>query len=193
MKRILIAAALAVAAIGSAQAQGGSAFADFVRINTPICQQAAQYAQEGQQAQRAGDELFFGKPRSVEIAAGLDPFMTQMMRNAAAYGFAHPHDDPNAAGAAAVGECVASVKSYAADAVPLAQRLKDTRHLEVGMTKDQVRASMGNPCGPCYGTTHNSWGDTWEYNAFGTGSQGIGNGTIVYFDAGGKVTGWSSP
>ena len=60
-----------------------------------------------------------------------------------------------------------------------------------GITKDEVRASWGNPCSYCYGTTHNSWGDSWEYNVFGSGSYGAGNGTYVYFDGSGHVTGWS--
>lgn len=60
-----------------------------------------------------------------------------------------------------------------------------------GMTKAQVRASWGTPCGLCYGTTQSSWGDTWEYNPLGYGS--YSTGTIVYFDSAGRVRGWFSP
>lgn len=60
-----------------------------------------------------------------------------------------------------------------------------------GMTKEEVRASWGEPCWHCYGTRKASWGDMWEYNVFGSGSYGIGNGTYVYFDAGDRVTQWS--
>ena len=58
-----------------------------------------------------------------------------------------------------------------------------------GMTKDQVLASWGPPCWWCHGTSENSWGDTWEYNAFG--SSGYGRGTLVFFDSAGKVREWS--
>jgi outer membrane protein assembly factor BamE len=57
-----------------------------------------------------------------------------------------------------------------------------------GMTKDDVRASWGIPCGYCPGTRENSWGDTWEYNVFGTA---YGIGTLVFFDKNGRVSGWS--
>lgn len=60
-----------------------------------------------------------------------------------------------------------------------------------GMTKEQVKASWGEPCGYCYGTTNNSWGDSWEYNSFGTGYYGIGRGKYIYFDNAGRVKGWS--
>lgn len=60
-----------------------------------------------------------------------------------------------------------------------------------GMTKQDVVAAWGNPCGYCYGTTHNSWGDSWEYNVFGSSSYGIGNGKYVFFSSDGLVTGWS--
>lgn len=60
-----------------------------------------------------------------------------------------------------------------------------------GMTKEEVRASWGDPCGYCYGTRSASWGDTWEYNVFGSGSYGAGNGTYVFFDQSDRVTGWS--
>lgn len=58
-----------------------------------------------------------------------------------------------------------------------------------GMTKEQVRASWGDPCWYCYGTRRASWGDSWEYNIFGT-SRGIG--TVVYFDSADRVRGWSN-
>jgi hypothetical protein len=122
-----------------------------------------------------------------------DAFMRQMMKNAAAYGFKHPHGEAVAVGKAAVDACIASVKSYNAEAAPLAEREKGSHRLTVGMTKAEVRASLGDPCGTCYGTRHNSWGDTWEYNVFGSSGMGIGSGTIVYFDSSGRVTGWSSP
>lgn len=69
------------------------------------------------------------------------------------------------------------------------------KHGEImlGMTKAEVRAAWGDPCGWCYGTTHNSWGDSWEYNVFGTGSMGAGTGTIIYFDADGNVSAISGP
>lgn len=62
-----------------------------------------------------------------------------------------------------------------------------------GMTKEQVQASWGRPCGYCYGTTSSSWGDTWEYNPFGSAPMGAGSGTIVYFGSRGRVIGWSGP
>lgn len=65
-------------------------------------------------------------------------------------------------------------------------------YIKMGMTKEDVLASWGNPCGWCYGTTHNSWGDSWEYNVFGAGSYGVGSGTYVYFDRWGRVSGFSS-
>lgn len=58
-----------------------------------------------------------------------------------------------------------------------------------GMTKADVIASWGNPCWYCVGTTHNSWGDSWEYNIFGSAAPG--GGTYVFFNADGIVTGWS--
>jgi hypothetical protein len=58
-----------------------------------------------------------------------------------------------------------------------------------GMTKDEVRAAWGKPCGHCIGTRSASWGDTWEYNIFG--SSRPGSGTYVYFNPEGRVIGWS--
>jgi len=71
-----------------------------------------------------------------------------------------------------------------------AQAIKDGA-IMVGMTKDQVSASWGNPCGWCYGTRKSRWGDTWEYNVFGSSTMGIGNGHYVYFQNG-RVVGWSN-
>lgn len=58
-----------------------------------------------------------------------------------------------------------------------------------GMTKDDVRASWGDPCGYCLGTRSSSWGDVWEYNVFGSARPA--SGTYVYFDQRGVVVGWS--
>jgi outer membrane protein assembly factor BamE len=63
--------------------------------------------------------------------------------------------------------------------------------IKIGMTKDQVLASWGNPCWYCPGTRKNSWGDTWEYNPFGTGDLSIGAGTYLFFDEDGRLTAWS--
>ncbi|HKJ94857.1 MAG TPA: hypothetical protein VKA32_04430 [Gammaproteobacteria bacterium] len=65
--------------------------------------------------------------------------------------------------------------------------IKDGQIME-GMSKDEVRASWGDPCGLCYGTTSNSWGDSWEYGIPNSAS----TGQIVYFDPSGSVTGWSN-
>lgn len=62
-----------------------------------------------------------------------------------------------------------------------------------GMTKEEVRASWGDPCWYCRGTRERSWGDVWEYNVFGSGRYSAGSGTYVYFDQAGKVQDWSSP
>jgi len=49
-----------------------------------------------------------------------------------------------------------------------------------GMTKDQVRASWGKPCGNCTGTKiHDSGVESWEYQT-----------QVVFFDKNGKVTRW---
>lgn len=58
-----------------------------------------------------------------------------------------------------------------------------------GMTKEEVRASWGQPCSYCIGTRSASWGDTWEYNPFGSARPSAG--TLVFFDASGRVKGWS--
>lgn len=71
------------------------------------------------------------------------------------------------------------------------QRAVSLGQIMRGMTKAEVTASWGQPCGYCYGTRRNSYGDSWEYNAFGSGSYGAGNGTYVFFDSSGRVTGWS--
>lgn len=60
-----------------------------------------------------------------------------------------------------------------------------------GMTKEQVRAAIGEPCGYCYGTRTSSTGDTWEYNTFGTSIYGAGRGQYVFFNNKGKVIGWN--
>jgi hypothetical protein len=60
-----------------------------------------------------------------------------------------------------------------------------------GMSKEEVRASWGDPCWYCRGTRTASWGETWEYNVFGSGTYGIGNGTYIYFDERGLVREWS--
>lgn len=78
------------------------------------------------------------------------------------------------------------------DLAPDVRAAIEKEQIHKGMTKDEVAASWGYPCGYCYGTRQSSWGDSWEYNIFGTGSQGIGRGTYVYFGRDGRVTGWSN-
>ena len=56
------------------------------------------------------------------------------------------------------------------------------KEIMVGMTKEQVIASWGEPCWMCYGMRRSSSGDTWEYNPGGITSLGIGAGTYLYFD-----------
>lgn len=63
--------------------------------------------------------------------------------------------------------------------------------IKVGMTKNQVIASWGNPCSYCYGARNSSWGDTWEYNEFGSSSYGVGAGTYLFFSSAGILKGWS--
>jgi outer membrane protein assembly factor BamE len=63
--------------------------------------------------------------------------------------------------------------------------------IKVGMSKEEVIASWGQPCGYCYGTSQSSTGDSWEYNIFGTGSYGIGAGTYLFFDNRGILQYWS--
>lgn len=72
----------------------------------------------------------------------------------------------------------------------IAQAIKAGK-IRKGMTKEEVRASWGDPCWYCYGTKEASWGDSWEYNPFGTGRYSVGAGTYVYFDRSGKVINWS--
>ena len=74
---------------------------------------------------------------------------------------------------------------------PAIRQAIEQEKIRVGMTKQQVIAAWGPPCGYCYGTRESSWGDTWEYNVFGTTSSGIGRGTYLYFDRTGTLTGWS--
>lgn len=61
----------------------------------------------------------------------------------------------------------------------------------IGMTKEEVIASWGYPCGRCYGTRESSAGDWWEYNPFGSSSYGIGAGTHLRFDNSGRLKYWS--
>lgn len=63
------------------------------------------------------------------------------------------------------------------------------KKIKAGMTKDQVIASWGYPCGYCYGTRRSSWGDTWEYSVFGSSS--MGRGKYLFFDQSGVLTHWS--
>lgn len=63
--------------------------------------------------------------------------------------------------------------------------------ITIGMTKEQVVAAWGNPCGYCYGTRENSHGSVWEYNPFGTGRYSIGAGTYLYFGIDGKLRYWT--
>ena len=71
-----------------------------------------------------------------------------------------------------------------------------TDRLKVGMTKDEVRAALGNP----KGTTVTSQGtEIWQYNdnakawiPFYAVSGGKFNYTIITFDADGKVKEWST-
>ncbi len=72
----------------------------------------------------------------------------------------------------------------------------DSDKLKVGMTKDEVRAALGNP----KGTTVTSQGvEMWQYNdnekawiPFYAISGGKFKYTIVNFDTDGKVKEWSS-
>lgn len=63
--------------------------------------------------------------------------------------------------------------------------------IHVGMTKQQVLASWGEPCWWCYGTRQTSNGDSWEYNVFGSSYMGAGSGTYLYFDNNGILQFWS--
>lgn len=63
--------------------------------------------------------------------------------------------------------------------------------VHVGMTKQQVLASWGEPCWWCYGTRKTSNGDSWEYNVFGSSYMGAGSGTYLYFDNNGILKFWS--
>lgn len=68
----------------------------------------------------------------------------------------------------------------------ISQNIREGK-VSVGMTKEQVEVSWGKPCWYCYGTRESTYGDTWEYNIFGTGSYGIGTGTYVFFDRSDRV------
>jgi len=65
------------------------------------------------------------------------------------------------------------------------------KKIKVGMTKREVTAAWGNPCSLCYGTRKSSEGETWEYNTFGSGRHGIGNGTYLHFNRQGKLVYWN--
>ena len=66
------------------------------------------------------------------------------------------------------------------------------KKIRIGMTKKQVIAAWGSPCGYCPGTRTTSRGEWWEYNIFGTGSYGYGSGTYLLFDNRGLLTYWSN-
>jgi outer membrane protein assembly factor BamE (lipoprotein component of BamABCDE complex) len=83
---------------------------------------------------------------------------------------------------------------------PPAKKEKDNRpitdKLKVGMTKDEVRAALGNPKGT---TTSSAGTEIWQYNdnakawiPFYAVSGGKFNYTIITFDADGKVKEWST-
>jgi outer membrane protein assembly factor BamE (lipoprotein component of BamABCDE complex) len=68
--------------------------------------------------------------------------------------------------------------------------------LKVGMTKDEVRAALGNPKGT---TTSSAGTEIWQYNdnakawiPFYAVSGGKFNYTIITFDTDGKVKEWST-
>lgn len=63
--------------------------------------------------------------------------------------------------------------------------------ITIGMTKEQIIAAWGSPCGYCYGTRESSHGSIWEYNPFGTGRYSIGAGTYLYFGNDGKLRSWT--
>lgn len=63
--------------------------------------------------------------------------------------------------------------------------------IKIGMTQNEVIASWGHPCWYCSGTRENSWGDTWEYNPFGSGRYSAGSGTYLFFDQAGLLRTWS--
>lgn len=65
------------------------------------------------------------------------------------------------------------------------------KQIMVGMTKQQVIASWGEPCWWCYGTRQSSVGDTWEYNVFGSSVYGAGSGAYLYFDNNNILKYWS--
>lgn len=67
-----------------------------------------------------------------------------------------------------------------------------SKQISMGMTKEHVIASWGEPCWICYGTRKSSSGDMWEYNVFGAGSYGAGGGTYLFFDNNGILRHWSN-
>lgn len=74
---------------------------------------------------------------------------------------------------------------------PKVREAIENNKIKIGMTKNQVIASWGNPCWYCYGTRESSWGDTWEYNLFGSGRYSAGSGTYLFFDTLGRLKAWS--
>lgn len=71
------------------------------------------------------------------------------------------------------------------------RRAIENKQIKVGMTKNEVMASWGIPCWYCYGTRETSEGEWWEYNPFGTGRYGAGNGTYLFFDNTGTLKYWT--
>ena len=61
--------------------------------------------------------------------------------------------------------------------------------IRVGMTKEQVLASWGQPCLICRGTRSTSYGDWWEYDVFADARPGIG--THLFFGPDDKLRFWS--
>lgn len=86
----------------------------------------------------------------------------------------------------------AQKETYIAQYKPSAEVAGNIRagFIQNGMTKDEVIASIGQPCSYCYGTLESSSGDTWEYNTFGTAAIGIGRGKYIFFNNKDKVIGW---
>ncbi|TNE75518.1 MAG: hypothetical protein EP334_10220 [Gammaproteobacteria bacterium] len=81
------------------------------------------------------------------------------------------------------------VLSY--DLAPDVRAAIERKEIKIGMTKDEVKASWGRPCGYCYGTRSTSEGDWWEYNAFGSSRYGAGSGTYLFFGRDDRLKYWS--
>jgi len=64
-------------------------------------------------------------------------------------------------------------------------------NIRTGMTKREVIAAWGNPCGYCSGTRKTSNGDVWEYNPLGSGRHSYNTGTYLFFDQKGILRHWS--